>query len=91
MSTATGLLAELNAGTITSEELARSCLDRAETGKSLNAFVHLDPDVVLAQARAVDTRRKAGQPLGPLAGIPVAIKDLLCGSTRSRQHAAAAC
>ena len=76
--TATGLLAQLNAGAITSEELARSCLDRAGKLSRLNIHVHLDPEAVLAQARAVDAKRKAGQPLGPLAGVPVAIKDVLC-------------
>src|SRR5207302_9130573 len=37
-----------------------------------------DPEVVLAQARAVDAKRKACQPVGLLAGLPVAIKDVLC-------------
>jgi aspartyl-tRNA(Asn)/glutamyl-tRNA(Gln) amidotransferase subunit A len=76
--TATGLLALLNAGAITSEELARSCLDRAGRLSRLNILVHLDEEAVLSQARAVDAKRKAGQPLGPLAGVPVAIKDVLC-------------
>jgi aspartyl-tRNA(Asn)/glutamyl-tRNA(Gln) amidotransferase subunit A len=76
--TATGLLAQLNAGAVTSEALARSYLDRAEKLGRLNVYVHLDPEAVLAQARAVDAKRKAGQPLGPLAGVPVAIKDVLC-------------
>jgi aspartyl-tRNA(Asn)/glutamyl-tRNA(Gln) amidotransferase subunit A len=76
--TATGLLAQLNAGAITSEELARSCLDRAGRLSRLNILVHLDEEAVLSQARAVDAKRKAGQPLGPLAGVPVAIKDVLC-------------
>jgi len=76
--TATGLLHELNAGTMSAEELARSYLDRAERLGRLNAFVHLDPEAVLAQARGVDAKRRAGQPLGPLAGLPVAVKDVLC-------------
>ncbi len=38
----------------------------------------LDDDAVKRQAAAVDAKRKAGQPLGPLAGVPVAIKDVLC-------------
>jgi aspartyl-tRNA(Asn)/glutamyl-tRNA(Gln) amidotransferase subunit A len=41
-------------------------------------FVHLDPDRILAQARAIDEKRRAKAPLGPLAGVPVAIKDVLC-------------
>ena len=46
---------------------------RAESLKRLNAFVHLDPEAVLAQARSIDARRKSGDRLGPLAGLPVAI------------------
>jgi aspartyl-tRNA(Asn)/glutamyl-tRNA(Gln) amidotransferase subunit A len=76
--TASGLLAQLNAGAVTSEEIVRGYLDRAERLKRLNAFVHLDADAVLAQARAVDGKRKAGQPVGALAGLPVAVKDVLC-------------
>jgi aspartyl-tRNA(Asn)/glutamyl-tRNA(Gln) amidotransferase subunit A len=78
MSTATSLLAELNAGSLSSEELVRDCLDRAERQKRLNAFVHLEADVVLAQARAIDARRKRGESVGSLGGLPVAIKDVLC-------------
>ena len=76
--TAVSLLARLNAGEITSEEIVRSLLERAQRAKRLNVFVHLDPERVLAQARAIDARRKAGEPLGRLAGVPVAIKDVLC-------------
>jgi aspartyl-tRNA(Asn)/glutamyl-tRNA(Gln) amidotransferase subunit A len=78
MTTATGLLAQLNAGAVSSEELVRRYLDRADKLKRLNVFVHLEPEVVLARARAIDAKRRAGAPLGPLAGIPVAIKDVLC-------------
>jgi aspartyl-tRNA(Asn)/glutamyl-tRNA(Gln) amidotransferase subunit A len=72
------LLAKLNAGELTSEELVRQYLERSARLKRLNAFVHLDPDEVLAQARALDVRRRSGEVLGRLAGIPVAIKDVLC-------------
>jgi aspartyl-tRNA(Asn)/glutamyl-tRNA(Gln) amidotransferase subunit A len=78
MSTATALLAELNAGTLSSEELARVCLERAERRKPLGAFVHVEADIVLEQARAIDARRQRGERVGPLAGLPVAIKDVLC-------------
>jgi aspartyl-tRNA(Asn)/glutamyl-tRNA(Gln) amidotransferase subunit A len=76
--TALGLLTQLKSGKLTSEALSRTLLDQADRTKRLNVFVHLDPERVLSQARAVDARRKAGEPLGPLAGLPVAIKDVLC-------------
>ena len=76
--TAVSLLAQLNAGEVRSEDVVRRYLDRAESHKRLNVFVHLDPERALDQARAVDARRQAGQPVGALAGVPVAIKDLLC-------------
>jgi aspartyl-tRNA(Asn)/glutamyl-tRNA(Gln) amidotransferase subunit A len=78
MTTALAMLARLKAGEISSEELVRPLLERSQRSRRLNIFVHLDPEHVLAQARALDARRKAGEPLGPLAGIPVAIKDVLC-------------
>ena len=77
--TAAALLAELNAGAVSAEEVARAYLDRADRlDGRLNVFLHLDPEPVLEQARAVDAKRQAGEPLGPLAGVPVAIKDVLC-------------
>jgi aspartyl-tRNA(Asn)/glutamyl-tRNA(Gln) amidotransferase subunit A len=77
-STARELLAELNAGKITSENLVRGYFDRVQSLGRLNAFVHLDQEAILQQARSIDAKRKAGAPLGPLAGLPVAIKDLIC-------------
>jgi len=76
--TAVSLLARLNAGEITSAEVVSSLLDRAQRASKLNVFVHLDPQGTLAQARAIDARRKAGESVGRLAGVPVAIKDVLC-------------
>ncbi|QEH33378.1 Glutamyl-tRNA(Gln) amidotransferase subunit A [Aquisphaera giovannonii] len=76
--TATSLLTSMKKGETTSEEVVKGLLDRAERLKRLNVFVHLDPDRVLSAARDADARRKAGEPLGPLAGVPVAIKDVLC-------------
>jgi aspartyl-tRNA(Asn)/glutamyl-tRNA(Gln) amidotransferase subunit A len=76
--TAASLLAKLTTGEISSLEIVRQLLDRSDRLKRLNVFVHLDPEQVLAQARAIDHRRQSGEAVGPLAGIPVAIKDVLC-------------
>jgi aspartyl-tRNA(Asn)/glutamyl-tRNA(Gln) amidotransferase subunit A len=76
--TAAAMLARMSAGETTSEEIVTDLLDRAKRDERLNVFVHLDAQRILDQARKVDLRRKAGEPLGSLAGVPVAIKDLLC-------------
>ena len=44
----------------------------------VKAFLHIDETGTLDQARAIDARRKKGEKLGLLAGLPVAIKDVLC-------------
>jgi aspartyl-tRNA(Asn)/glutamyl-tRNA(Gln) amidotransferase subunit A len=49
-----------------------------ERDSRIRAFLHVDQSAALNQARAVDAKRKHGQPLHPLAGIPIAIKDVLC-------------
>jgi aspartyl-tRNA(Asn)/glutamyl-tRNA(Gln) amidotransferase subunit A len=78
-STAATLLAEMNAGTITAEEVTRAYLDRVDRLEpEIKAFLHRDADATLARARDVDARRKAGGPLGALAGVPIALKDVLC-------------
>ena len=77
--TATELLGLLNAGELTSEELVKSYADRiAQVDSKVGAFLRVDVDTALAQARAVDAKRKRGDKLGKLAGLPVAVKDLLC-------------
>ena len=63
---------------ISSVELTSAYLDRiARANKALNAFVTVQPDVSLAQARAADERRSRGE-AGPLTGVPVAHKDIFC-------------
>ncbi|MDQ7793601.1 MAG: Asp-tRNA(Asn)/Glu-tRNA(Gln) amidotransferase subunit GatA [bacterium] len=67
------------AGEFTAVELAREALDRIATlDGRLNSFVTLTPERALAQAEAVDNARTRGETLGPLAGIPMALKDNLC-------------
>lgn len=62
-------------GAITSEALTRAFLDRiAEHNPSYNAIIFLNPDA-LADAREIDRRRAAGEAMGPLAGVPVVVKD----------------
>src|ERR1700682_5440157 len=64
-------------GAIAAENYTRACLARIEAAEpEIQAFAHLDPEHALAQARALDERRATGQPIGPLHGIPVAIKDI---------------
>jgi Asp-tRNA(Asn)/Glu-tRNA(Gln) amidotransferase A subunit family amidase len=64
-------------GEMSSEQYVGACLDRiAALDDKVHAFVHLDPQEALAQARALDERRRSGQALGSLHGIPVAVKDI---------------
>jgi aspartyl-tRNA(Asn)/glutamyl-tRNA(Gln) amidotransferase subunit A len=77
--TAAALLASMSRGDITAEAVTRSYLDAIRRrDPQVKAFLHVDENDALEQARAVDRRRKNGEPLGPLAGVPVAVKDVLC-------------
>jgi aspartyl-tRNA(Asn)/glutamyl-tRNA(Gln) amidotransferase subunit A len=77
--TAIELLALLDREEITSENLTRQYLQAIrERDPKVKAFLHVDETSALEQARVVDARRKRREPLGPLAGVPVAIKDVLC-------------
>ncbi|MFJ3367351.1 amidase [Pseudomonas sp. NPDC086251] len=70
------LAERLRAGSLTSVELTQAALDNIERlNPILNAFVHVDPPVALAQARKADQLLAQGLDLGPLHGIPVAVKD----------------
>lgn len=65
----------LAARSVSAEELARDYLARIDAARSVNAFVDLNPDLTLAQARAADERRANGQAT-PLTGVPIAHKDV---------------
>ncbi len=74
---ATEAVAELVRGAISAEAYVRACLDRISALENdVHAFIHLDPAYALSQARALDDRRRNGEPLGPLHGVPVGIKDI---------------
>ncbi|WP_199506152.1 Asp-tRNA(Asn)/Glu-tRNA(Gln) amidotransferase subunit GatA [Geodermatophilus sp. TF02-6] len=68
----------LAAGELSSVELTRAHLDRiAARDDVLGAFLHVDAEAALARAAEVDAARAAGEELGPLAGLPVALKDVV--------------
>src|SRR5580698_6193652 len=76
-STAAELSGLLQAREVSAREVARAHLDRiAAVDDRVHAFLHVAADRALAQAAAVDQSRSNGERLGPLAGVPVAVKDL---------------
>lgn len=66
----------LRDGEITSTELTTLFLDRIEElNPRINAFITIDREGALKQASEVDDRRRLGEDLHPLAGVPIAVKD----------------
>ena len=75
---ATAAIEKIRGGEITSVEMAEACLDRIdEREEAVQAWAFLDADAVRANAQALDEHRAAGRPIGPLHGLPVAIKDII--------------
>tara|TARA_R110002110_G_scaffold91586_5_gene238413 strand:+ start:866 stop:2338 length:1473 start_codon:yes stop_codon:yes gene_type:complete len=68
----------LDAGTVSARELAEAHIAAMERARELNAFITETPARALEDADASDARRARGETLGPLDGIPLAIKDLFC-------------
>ncbi|MBQ1012856.1 Asp-tRNA(Asn)/Glu-tRNA(Gln) amidotransferase subunit GatA [Micromonospora sp. M51] len=76
--TATEIASLVAGGETSAVEVTQAHLDRiAAVDDRVHAFLHVDTEGALAAARAVDERRAAGEVLGPLAGVPVAVKDVL--------------
>ena len=72
------MAAKLNAGDITSVELTQIHLDRiASVDTDVHAFLYVNNEGALAQAAEVDAKRAAGEKLSPLAGVPLALKDVM--------------
>ena len=70
------VLHDLNSGAYTSEELTQSLLQHIQDiDQEVGAFLRIDAEGALEAARQSDTRRKNGEPLGLLEGIPLSIKD----------------
>ncbi len=77
--TASELSGLLRAGEVSAREVTAAHLDRiAEVDGEINAFLATDGERALATADALDGRRAAGEELGELAGVPIAVKDLFC-------------
>jgi len=76
--TAADLGRAIGAGELSAVDVTRAHLDRiAAVDERVHAFLHVDPEGALDAAAAVDRARAAGEPLGPLAGVPVAVKDVV--------------
>jgi aspartyl-tRNA(Asn)/glutamyl-tRNA(Gln) amidotransferase subunit A len=76
--TAAEMASALAANEVSSVELTQAHLDRiTAVDGEVKAFLHVDTEGALAQAAAVDADRAAGKSLSPLAGIPLALKDVL--------------
>ena len=76
---ATESLQQLSQGDLSSVDLTQTYLDRiAASDEQVGAFLRVDTEATLARAADIDRRRQAGESLGKLAGLPVAVKDVLC-------------
>ncbi len=76
--TASELSEKLISGEVSSVEVTQAHLDRiAAVDGEVHAFLHISKDAI-DTAEGVDVLRRSGSPLGPLAGVPIAIKDVLC-------------
>jgi aspartyl-tRNA(Asn)/glutamyl-tRNA(Gln) amidotransferase subunit A len=81
--TAHELLDKLNCRDLSAEELTQAFLKQIERlDKQVQAFLFVDGNYAIAKAKLVDSKRSLGEPLGRLAGVPVAIKDVLCTAGR---------
>jgi Asp-tRNA(Asn)/Glu-tRNA(Gln) amidotransferase A subunit family amidase len=70
--------ADIREGRITSTELVGDCLARiGDVDAKIEAWAFIDPDHALRQAEAADLMRKDGKATGPLAGVPIGIKDII--------------
>ncbi len=75
--TAAEIAEKIASGELTAVEVTEAHLARIEAvDEKVHAFLHVDREGALAQARAVDAKRERGEKLGPLAGVPLALKDI---------------
>jgi len=75
---ASTLAAAIAQGDVSAEEVTKAHLDRiAEVDPQVHAFLYVDSEDALTTARGVDAKRARGDQLGALAGVPLALKDVL--------------
>ena len=95
MTSALQMVQMIQDGEAASVELVTAALERiAETDDALKAWVWLDRDGALEQARAMDQLRQSGRALGALHGVPIGLKDIIdtadiptkCGSVAFASH-----
>lgn len=68
----------LASGALRAAELAEACISRVEASEDdVQAFAWTDAEFVREQAQALDRHRRAGRAIGPLHGLPVALKDII--------------
>ncbi len=79
--TAVDLAGKIHSGELSSVEVTQAHLDRiAAVDDQVHAFLHVDSARALATAARVDAKIAAGEQVGPLAGVPLALKDVLAYS-----------
>ena len=72
------LASAIASGEVSAEEVTRAHLDRIDAvDERVHAFLYVDADAALATAREIDAKRARGDVRGPLAGVPIAVKDVL--------------
>ena len=76
---ATTLAKLIRDGEVSAREITQATLERMDQREPhIHAFCTPTPDIALAQAKSVDAKRARGDTLGALAGVPFAVKDLIC-------------
>ena len=72
------MVTKIKEGQLTSLEICKKYLERINKfEKDVKAWAHFDKKILLEKAEDADEHRKSGKPVGPLHGVPVAIKDII--------------
>ena len=70
---------QMASGALTAKSVTQGCLAAIrDSDPQVRAFLSLYEEAALAQAVAIDAKRQSGEPLGILAGVPIAVKDVIC-------------